>query len=682
MRADVARARERAHVGRYPNRLKYDEFVERYHLFDAGRSRELEPRAATTGLLSSLLGTRTDRPYQLGRTKVYFRVGELQALEERRQRMLGACARALQVACSSPCTQPSPSLLPRSPPASLSPSSHPCPLPTDPVVQAGMRRRLAIEYYADLRLRFRAALLLQSRLKAMAVRRRYERYRARLYNANAVRMQRVMRGFVGRAAFRHAVEAERERLRQIALEEERQRQRQRKEAEEKARAEAEEKARAEAEHRAHLLMLQEERGQAEAARPPPAAANTADVPSAPSQRSASPSTAPPNLASSPGSSRLDESTSPSRGGEDGDEAWSDGEDLMSMLNDRREGGGTPLQKRVPATDAEKQQARDSLAKQLGKGLRNDLAAHTVTGRWDHEEENIAHGNRMNAPQTARSLAEAQHTSRKGAQLQLQVLGQPMVSIKLGAKAMSSDGRYLEEEELEIAWARVFRDGRHEPIAGSSKMTYQVSADDLDKAIRVDIHEKLTGRVVHSMSAPIVIGAQLERIVKHYLNLGAAIFDLNLVITSPMGTPILEGRKLIVNTMGIKVKKNNTTQFKGTLPSSRHLVLEPGSLKMFLTLDSKREDMSICLQAHTPEERNLVALVVRSFQARPSDTALAPVLKQLAAECLYNVSQPEGAPKPSPPTMQVPQVDEAPPVAEKDAGKSKKSLAARLFKSKS
>jgi hypothetical protein len=571
-----------------------------------------------------------------------------------------------------------------------------------------MRRRLAIEYYAELRDRFRAVLLLQSHLKAMSVRRRYERYRARLYNANAVRMQRVMRGFVGRAAFRHAVEAEKERLRQIALEEERLRLRLRKEAEEKARKEAEERAKKEAEEKAHLhrleaeRRLQEERTLIASARllAPDDTTHSPDMNAIPKLREVEPISksavalehghasprhaAPPSSSTSPGSTlnstRLNESTSPSRGGDDGDEAWSDGEDLMSMLNDRREGGGTPLHRRVPTTDSEKQQARDSLAKQLGKGLRNDLAAHTVTGRWDHEEENIAQGNRMNGSaaggRTARSLAEAQHTSRK-AQLLLQVLGQPMVSIKLGAKATSSDGRYLQEEELEIAWARVFRDGRHEPIAGSSKMTYQVSADDLDKSIRVDIHEKLTGRVVHSMSAPIVIGAQLERIVKHYLNLGAAIFDLNLVITSPMGTAVLEGRKLIVNTLGIKVKKNNTTQFKGTLPSSRHLVLDPGSLKMSLTLDSKREEVAICLHAHTPEERNLVALVVRAFQARPSDTALAPVLKQLAAECLYNVSQPDGAPKPAAPT----QVDEA-PLAEKDVGKKeKKSGLGRLFKKK-
>ena len=58
----------------------------------------------------------------------------------------------------------------------------------------------------------------------------------------------------------------------------------------------------------------------------------------------------------------------------------------------------------------------------------------------------------------------------------------------------------------------------------------------------------------------MIGAQLERIVRHYLNLGAAIFDLNLVLDNQS----IEGRKLIVNTRSIKVpaSKDHVVQIQG------------------------------------------------------------------------------------------------------------------------
>jgi hypothetical protein len=382
---------------------------------------------------------------------------------------------------------------------------------------------------------------------------------------------------------------------------------------------------------------------------------------------------------------------PSAGAVDDDDDWSDGEDVMSMLNDTK----APKQQVANLTTQQKQQARHELAKQLGRNIKQDVDSHQQTGRWQHEHSSPT-AEPLETP-TSASILQLNRTgglmstrgvdsSGKRQPLMLSLLGQGAVSIKLAAKATRSDGSLLAEDEVEIAWARVHRDGIHEPICGAHKMVYQISADEVEKAIRVDIKEKTTQRIVHAVSQPIAIGAQLERIVRHYLNLGAAIFDLNLVVQE---SSQLEGRKLIVNTRSVKIKKNNSTQFKGVLGSSKHLILEPGSLRMYITLDVKKgSQQTVCLQAHTPEERNLVALVVRCFQAKPTDANLAISLKQLAAECLYDVAQNSAGSQNIPPGSNTANddkanaTDKAPPVGEEMHEKHKKgSLTSRLFKKK-
>jgi myosin protein heavy chain len=82
----------------YPNRIAYAEFLKRYHLLGKGVPRTSVDTKGQVGVLMGQLSVEKDQ-YQLGRTKIFFRVGVLAGIEELREKKIAEMILGIQ-ACS------------------------------------------------------------------------------------------------------------------------------------------------------------------------------------------------------------------------------------------------------------------------------------------------------------------------------------------------------------------------------------------------------------------------------------------------------------------------------------------------------------------------------------------------------------------------------------------------------